>query len=309
MKRGTTEHPKLLELCTNMRIRRWEAVGILESLWGFAARYTPAGDIGKYTNASIAKAIDWNRDPNRLVDALIQCRWLDSSDECRLLVHDWPDHAEDSVHMKLARAREWFANGAKPSTRRLPKTEREQAEAHYERNPCARQAHAVRTACAPPMPLPKPKPKPVEEPPLPPSGEFQLEPAANETPPSGRSLVRPAVPAKKRKASEAVEMSACQAEAFAEYLRIHPKNTIQTVKAKKLWAEKVKTDDCAAFLIATLEREATGDCTYMKGPWRWLEDHLELWANRVVPHEKPEPIDAVEAKMRQNMREFGRPFA
>lgn len=102
MKRSTPEHPKLLDLCARMKLRRWEAVGILESLWHFTAKFAPQGDIGKHSNSAIARAIDWNRDPDRLIQGLLDSRWLDPCDCHRLMIHDWQDHADQTLKRLLA---------------------------------------------------------------------------------------------------------------------------------------------------------------------------------------------------------------
>lgn len=83
-------------------------------------------------------------------------------------------------------------------------------------------------------------------------------------------------------------MSAEQREWFREYLNTHPKNTLQPVKAEALWAEKVTEYGLARWLIDTLKRECVGDTTYVRGPWRWLEDHLVLYANGVRANMKQE---------------------
>jgi hypothetical protein len=47
MKRGTPEHPKTAHLMAALSIPRPYAVGILELLWHFTARYAPRGDVGR----------------------------------------------------------------------------------------------------------------------------------------------------------------------------------------------------------------------------------------------------------------------
>jgi hypothetical protein len=111
VKRGTIEHPKLRHLCSLLNLERFAAVGILESLWHFTAKYTPQGDIGKFPNEEIARGVGWSRRSGRagvssgscLVEALVTSGWLDRSDEHRLIVHDWADHADQQVTRLLAR--------------------------------------------------------------------------------------------------------------------------------------------------------------------------------------------------------------
>jgi hypothetical protein len=119
----------------------------MEMLWHFTAQYCPRGDIGRYTDDEIAEACAWpeERPSRELIETLIECRLLDAHPEYRLVVHDWADHAEDSVHTRLARAGESFADGRPPRSSRLAKSDR---RAHAERTDDTRRAHAVRMPSA-----------------------------------------------------------------------------------------------------------------------------------------------------------------
>jgi hypothetical protein len=103
VKREAAGNTKMKKLCKILGIRQYAAVGILESLWHLTARETPQGDIGRLSNEDIALGLDWDDDPERLVAALIEARWLDMSRHVRLVVHDWHEHADESVKRKLAR--------------------------------------------------------------------------------------------------------------------------------------------------------------------------------------------------------------
>lgn len=116
---------------TRLLIPRYAAVGLLELLWHFTAKFAPAGDIGKWQDSAIASAVSWGDDPARLVEALTACDLLDPNEGCRLYVHDWHDHAEESVHRALARAHRHFANGAVPNISGLDAKEKEAAKAFY----------------------------------------------------------------------------------------------------------------------------------------------------------------------------------
>lgn len=104
MKRGTPEHPKTVRLSRILDIERWGAIGLLEGLWHFAARYAIQGDIGRWSNQEIADGIGWHGrhgTPDALVAALVEARFLDESPEHRLLIHDWADHCDESVRKTL----------------------------------------------------------------------------------------------------------------------------------------------------------------------------------------------------------------
>jgi hypothetical protein len=154
MKRDTPSHPKLVRLARALGVRRYVAVGVLQSLWDWAGRFCPTGDVGRHGFDVMADGIDYDGDPAELVDALVDTGWLDRFDDGRVLLHAWPEHAEDSVHRHLARARMFFANGETPRLTRLSARERDPIEAFYSQHAhpvqptCARRAHEMRPASA-----------------------------------------------------------------------------------------------------------------------------------------------------------------
>lgn len=149
MKRGTPRHPKVKFLAERLKIEHGHAVGILEMLWQYASEFYPAGDVGRATDRYIAEAVLWRKDPSILIAALVSEKWLDKVEgESRLLIHDWAVHAEDSVHMKLARQLRYFSDGSKPKYGRLSGLERSKANEFYADSgelKSASRAHAVPT--------------------------------------------------------------------------------------------------------------------------------------------------------------------
>lgn len=103
MKTGGPDHPKIFAAASALGITRRDMVGLLELLWQWTARYAPQGDIGRYQNEAIAAAVDWTADANILISRLLACRWLDSDETHRILIHDWADHAPDYVRKSLRR--------------------------------------------------------------------------------------------------------------------------------------------------------------------------------------------------------------
>ncbi len=141
MKKGTPNHPKTKDLARRLKIERFGAVGILDMLWLFAQEYAPAGDIGKFSDEYLADEVGWpQRRASVLIEALVDSGWLDRNSEHRLIIHDWADHCEDSVHKKLARSFQLFADGSIPKYGRLSGEERAHAEAHYASLESARRA-------------------------------------------------------------------------------------------------------------------------------------------------------------------------
>ena len=113
MKRGTPEHPKTKLLAQLLNIEIWGAVGLLELLWHFTAKYAPRGDIGRYSDREIAAALHWQRPTGergvtpecKLSEALVTAKWVDRCPVNRLVVHDWPEHADQAVTKFLSRHR------------------------------------------------------------------------------------------------------------------------------------------------------------------------------------------------------------
>lgn len=101
MKREGLRHPKTLDLMDRLGINRREAIGLLDLLLDWAIDYAPCGDVGKWSNAVIATAIDWTGNADELVEALVGSGWLDKNRAHRIVIHDWPQHAPNFLRAKL----------------------------------------------------------------------------------------------------------------------------------------------------------------------------------------------------------------
>ncbi len=108
MKREAVAHTKMKRLCRRLDIPLWQGVGLLESIWHLTARETPRGDIGKLRDEDVALGIDFRGNEAKLIEALVASGWLDRDPVERLAVHDWYEHADDAVDMRVARARQHF---------------------------------------------------------------------------------------------------------------------------------------------------------------------------------------------------------
>lgn len=108
MKKGTPRHPKTYNLADRLKVPLYAAAGILEMLWHVAGQQTPQGDIGSLSDAAIAEGVAWKKSPVALVEALAESRWFDRSKDHRFILHDWPDHCEESVIKKLIREEKDF---------------------------------------------------------------------------------------------------------------------------------------------------------------------------------------------------------
>ena len=119
MKKGCCDHPKTLELARRLGISRRDCVGLLELLFDFVSSYCQDGIIGRFTNAQLAEALDWEGSDRRLVSALVQCGgkggcgYLERHAAHRLIVHDWQEHAPEYLKR---RAREGHLTFADPES-------------------------------------------------------------------------------------------------------------------------------------------------------------------------------------------------
>ncbi len=97
MKLGTPRHPKFIALMKALGLTRIQTIGLLELLWAFTIEFAPDGAIGKFPDAVLADAVEWEGDPHALIEALTaeRSRWLDRCEVHRLLIHHWPEHAPD----------------------------------------------------------------------------------------------------------------------------------------------------------------------------------------------------------------------
>jgi hypothetical protein len=93
----------------------WGACGLLELLWHFTATYAPRGNIGRFSDAEIAAAVDWRGTPAALVAALLEARWIDTDPAHRLVVHDWTDHMDNGVRERLRRRKDATFSDPEPN--------------------------------------------------------------------------------------------------------------------------------------------------------------------------------------------------
>ncbi len=117
MKRGAPDHHKMKQLARELKLPKRYALplanGIMERLWHYTAKHYPQGDIGRAPDWAIAEACGWDcskradrigQDSDKVVafvTALVVAGWLDRDKRCRYLVHDWVEHADESVRKTL----------------------------------------------------------------------------------------------------------------------------------------------------------------------------------------------------------------
>jgi hypothetical protein len=128
-KRGTLNHPKNQRLAKALKVGPGVTLGLLETIWEWASIYK---SVGQLSFSDMEEALDYGKwrltfkDYARVVDALSDPKhcWLDPLDDGSFFIHDWPDHANDSVHAKLYREVKTFANGVRPLPKKIGKREK-----------------------------------------------------------------------------------------------------------------------------------------------------------------------------------------
>lgn len=129
MKVGTTELVKFLKLKRALGLSHFATVGLLESTWMFALKNAPRGDIGRHSNEDIACMIEWDGDPDELIDALVKYQWFDRHPDYRLVIHDWSDHAPKWLKGNVASHGKQFADTPAPAKQRAEQPARPAAQA------------------------------------------------------------------------------------------------------------------------------------------------------------------------------------
>lgn len=110
VKKETPQKSKFKRLKMRLRLRHWQAVGLLESLWQCTALNAPDGDIGRLSNEDIAAELEWDDEPDELIGTLVACGWLDTDQQYRLIVHDWSDHVPTWLKGAYAKNGKQFAD-------------------------------------------------------------------------------------------------------------------------------------------------------------------------------------------------------
>ena len=79
-----TDSPKIGTLARALRVNRDAALARIVTLWGWAARHAPTGNLEGVPDAEIAQGAKWRGRPDRFVAGLQAARLLDGRQ-----IHDW----------------------------------------------------------------------------------------------------------------------------------------------------------------------------------------------------------------------------
>jgi hypothetical protein len=181
--RAVTDHPKFARLKRLLKASKCPALGYLEGLWHFAGKYTPHGDLGKYSDDDIEAWLEWEGEPGALVAALRDAGWLDASKDHRIVVHDWHIHADDATKLAVKRSGRDFVT--KPATLSPQRSDN---------------VVNMPTVSGLPEPEPEPVPEPAPEPEPVPEPESAAAPSGTAPACSPNELIYDAYPRKVAKA-------------------------------------------------------------------------------------------------------------
>ncbi len=194
--RAVPDHPKFARLKKLLKLPKYAVLGCLEGLWHFTGRYTPHGDLGKYSNEEIESWLDWDGDDGALIAALVAAGWLDVNPEHRLVVHDWHIHADDATKLAVKRSVRPFVILCRDSVPTLSPQGSDTAE-----------ETATRRRLPEPVPEPVPEPEPVI-------------PPANDRGQKNKSSGRGSISSSKGKPSKVVDPRSAEFKSlFKEYYR------------------------------------------------------------------------------------------
>ena len=131
------DHPKLKKLARGLEISIPTALGHLHMLWWWAMDYAQDGNLTPFDALDIADAAGWEGDPNRFVDAMVNCGFrgagfLECTENGELLIHDWDEHCGDEFERRAKEAERLRAYRKKKSDEKV-------------RTPDEPEAYAVRT--------------------------------------------------------------------------------------------------------------------------------------------------------------------
>lgn len=85
-------HPKTKKLARLLGVSLPAAVGYLHYFWWWALDFAQEGTLEKYDGYDLADAMQWDGDPDLLVESLISSGYIDDTDS-GLVIHDWGEYA------------------------------------------------------------------------------------------------------------------------------------------------------------------------------------------------------------------------
>lgn len=96
-------HRKTLTVAETLNIRPVQVLGHVVSLWLWSLDSAPDGDLTGVPARVLARAVQWDDEPELLLAALLSAGFLDQEGDC-LRIHDWWDYAGKLIDQRRANA-------------------------------------------------------------------------------------------------------------------------------------------------------------------------------------------------------------
>ena len=117
------DHRKLLAAADELEVPPAHMLGMLISFWLWALDNAPTGSLAGISNRMIARAAQWDGDPDTFVETLATAGLLDMDEAGSLTLHDWYEYAGKLIDQREAeknrsRARRASTAGRPPDDRR-----------------------------------------------------------------------------------------------------------------------------------------------------------------------------------------------
>ncbi len=96
------DHRKLLAAADELEIEPPHMLGLLTSFWLWALDNAPSGSLEGISNRNIARAAQWNKEPDAFVEAMKNAGFLDITEDGTLEIHDWYEYAGKLIDQREA---------------------------------------------------------------------------------------------------------------------------------------------------------------------------------------------------------------
>ena len=96
------DHRKLFDAADELEITTPHMMGLLVSFWLWALDNAPKGDLAGITPRMIARAAQWDGEPEKLAETLIRAGWIDENEDGTLEIHDWYEYAGKLIDQRQA---------------------------------------------------------------------------------------------------------------------------------------------------------------------------------------------------------------
>ena len=108
---GAYDHGKIRRLSRALHIKPWAALGLMEAIWGWARKSARHGRIESEQWEDLADRLQWEDPSENLRAVLVRESLIDAMDGWDW-IHDWHEHADNTLRRYLEKRHECFANGA-----------------------------------------------------------------------------------------------------------------------------------------------------------------------------------------------------